>query len=114
MEDKKELLPAVVDARGLNVEITKNLKEMVLVKKGVEADLKAFTEKLLKSMEENSIYSYKDDNVTISYVSESEGLTLDTDLLKEKYPDVYEECLKIKHTKASVRITPTKEKKKKE
>ena len=108
MEDN--LLPVEVDAGKLDLNITKALKNVIIQKKECEKSYKEFSAKLLKSMEQNSIYSYKDDNVTISYVAESETLELDKEMLLEKYPDIYNECLKIKHNNPCVRITVKKDK----
>lgn len=113
MEDNK-YFPTKISAKELDASVTSNLKQAILLKKELDNNYKNFSDKLLESMEANGVYSYKDDNVTISYLAESETLSLNTKMLQEKYPKVYEDCLEIAKKKASVRILVHKDKNKKE
>lgn len=101
--------PVTIDAREISVIATEDIKKAILEKKRVEDEYSKFTSELLKSMEENNILGYKDDNITICYISESESVSLDEKKLKEKYPDVYNDCLVVKHKKSSIRILTKKE-----
>lgn len=105
------LYPVEADINKLDIKTTATLKVAVLEKKRIEEDYKDFTKKLLTSMEENNVWSYKDDNLTITYVSPSDSIGVNLEKLKEKFPEAYEECIKVTHKSASIRITPSKEKK---
>jgi hypothetical protein len=107
-EDMEARFPATIDAREISIVKTEDIKNAILEKKRIEEEYSTFTSQLLKSMEENNILSYKDDNITISYISESESISLDTEKLKEKYPEVYNDCLVVKHKNSSVRILAKK------
>lgn len=59
---------------------------------------------LQEKMEEHGIKSLKSDDITVSYKAENERMSLNQDLLKEKYHSAYMECLEVKPVKASVSI----------
>ena len=107
MEDNKLELMAIQD---LKPELTKDIKTIIEGKKAIEDVYKSLADNLKKSMEENAIYSYKDENVTISYTCASNPIGLDLDKLKTQYPDVYADCLKAGFRGSSIKITLTKTK----
>ena len=59
---------------------------------------------ILAEMEEKNILSLKTETMSISYIGESDRETLDTKKLNRDYPDIYDECVKMSHVNASVRI----------
>ena len=107
MEGKELELLVIKD---LKPEITQEIKNIVVAKKTLEEHYKNMTENLKKSMEENCIYNYKDDNITISYTCASNPISVDLDKLKLKYPEVYADCLKANFRGSSIKITPVKQK----
>ena len=101
--------PVTVDAREISEANSETLKKAAIYRKQIEDDYKKFSAELLKSMEAYNILGYKDENITITYVSESEDLKIDEEKLKEKYPEAYEDCLVVRHKKSSIRIFPKKD-----
>lgn len=59
---------------------------------------------LKDKMEEYDITSLKGEDITVSYKAENERMSLNQELLKEKYHNAYLECLEVKPVKASVSI----------
>lgn len=68
------------------------------------AQLKEIQEAILKQMEEKNIRMFKNDRFTISYVSPTTRVGIDTKRLKEERPDIAEEYKTETQVKASVRI----------
>ena len=94
----------------LKPSITKDISNIIQAKKGLEKAYSQMTKELKESMENLGIYSYKDENITISYTCPSNPITLDLDKLKAKYPDVYNDCLKVGNRSSSFTISLTKKK----
>ena len=103
-----ELIPSSFDVSKINEEESAKIKQGIFLKKTLENQYKKLSSEILACMEKYGIYQYKDDNVTISYVSASDTLSLDEERLKEKYPKVYEDCLTIKSKNSSIRINVKK------
>jgi predicted phage-related endonuclease len=94
----------VLVIKDLQPTVTKDIKNVIVAKKSLEKQYKEMTKQLKESMEEFGIYSYKDDNITISYTCESNPISVDLDKLKTKYPDVYNDCLKTTYRSSSITI----------
>lgn len=62
-------------------------------------------EEIKKEMEAKQIKGIKTDELTISYVEEFDTIKLDQKLLKEKYPDIVDECSKVSTTKSQVKFS---------
>lgn len=60
---------------------------------------------LLKVFKENGIKSCDNEFVKVTYTEPTTRTSVDTALLKEKYPDIYEECLKSSMVKEGIKIT---------
>ena len=93
---------------NLKPSITKDISMVVDAKKELEDKYKAMTRELKESMESNGIYSYQDENITISYTCASNPINVDLDKLKTKYPDVYADCLKVGNRASSITIKSNK------
>lgn len=65
---------------------------------------KKIKDELMKAMEATGVVSLSTDNLTISYVDGFDRETLDAKALREKYPDLYDEFVKMVKVKPSVRI----------
>lgn len=89
---------------------SQKIAEVITAKKQFEEQYNEFAKQLKQSMEVLGIYSYKDDNITISYTCESNPIGVDLDKLKTKYPDVYADCLKVGHRGSSIKISKSKQK----
>ena len=89
------LLDAQTAAKIANFE--RKMKEI----KEAEDALKAA---ILEEMESKGILSIKTEEMTISYIAESERESLDSKKLKEEKPDLYDEYVKFSPVKSSIRI----------
>lgn len=76
-----------------------------------EAEIK---KALVKAMEENGIYKFQGETLSIAYVKAGTRNTFDSKKLKAEHPDIYEQYVKTSETAPSVRITLKKEKEKDE
>lgn len=56
------------------------------------------------AMEKQDIKKYENDFISITYVEATTRNTVDSAKLKEKYLDVYNDCIKISDVKSSIRI----------
>lgn len=74
-------------------------------KKQAEQKAKELKDAIIKAMEERQIKSFENDGIKLTYVAPSTRTTLDSKLVKEKYPEIYDECTKTSQTTASLRIT---------
>ena len=74
-------------------------------KKKAEQRETLLRESLMKAMQENGISEYETDKIKITLIAESTRVTLDSKAVKEKYPNVYEECQKSSTIKPTIRIT---------
>lgn len=72
--------------------------------------IKEFKKAILSEMKERRIKKYNDDELTISLIDAGERESLDTEKIKEKYPEIYNECKKITKVKESIRISISEEK----
>ena len=59
---------------------------------------------LLEAMEQNGIIKIDTPDIMINYVAPTESERLDTKLLKETSPDLYDQFVKFTPVKASIRI----------
>lgn len=73
--------------------------------KKAQDDLRAF---LKKEMEEKGIKKFENNILTITYVDENDVIKFDSNALKEKEPDKYNEYLKLSHVNSSIRISVKK------
>lgn len=86
------------------------LEQYKVLQKELETQAKTLQEKLLVAMEENAITKIQFERMTISYVAPSETSKVDSDKLKELYPDIYNQCLTTQKRKAYAKITLKKDK----
>ena len=70
-----------------------------------------FREKLCKLFEEQGVYNWESPNGTIkaTYVLPYGTMKLDEKLVKEKYPNVYAECVKLSRSKGYIKVTTKRE-----
>lgn len=94
---------AVIDnaAADLIYFYEKRMKEL----KDAEEKLRA---ELLEAMEQNAVVQIKTDKMTLSYVAPSDREWFDKKKFREENADLYDKYIKMKPTKASVRITIAK------
>jgi len=61
--------------------------------------------KIKQVMSESEIKKFENEMVTITYIAPTTRTTIDTKLLKEELPKIYQEYSKVSDVKDSVRIT---------
>ena len=81
------------------------IKRYELMKKEVEEKRDSLREKLLKAMEDNSIRSFENERIKVSYVDPIKRISIDSTRLKKELPEIAEKYSKETVTKASLRIT---------
>lgn len=74
-------------------------------KKKLEEREKLAKQKLLEAMEKYGVKSFETPEVKFLYVAPTTRTTINSKELKEKYPDIANECAKTSEVGASVRIT---------
>lgn len=89
----------------------KTIKELDAQKKKAEEDYKALKAQILAAMTKNGVKNFSTDSISITVKSAYDQTRVDSDKLKEKYPDIYNECKKISHVKESLTITVKGDKK---
>ena len=72
--------------------------------KKAKAEKEKFSNMLLKAMEDGRVMSFDSPSLHISYVDAYDSVLVDGERLKAKYPEVYADCQKVSHRKASLRI----------
>lgn len=61
-------------------------------------------EQLKIAMENVGLKKFENDYIAITYVDSTTRKTVDSAKLKEKYSDIYEDCIKVSNVKSSIRI----------
>lgn len=79
------------------IRIERELKEL----KDKQTELR---EGLLKQMQEHNIKSFKTDGLSLTRKLATTKTSLDSKMLQEKYPEIYNECLKTSEVKESLLI----------
>ena len=79
------------------IRIERELKEL----KDKQTELR---EGLLKQMQDYNIKSFKTDGLSLTRKLATTKTSLDSKMLQEKYPEIYEECLKTSEVKESLLI----------
>lgn len=73
--------------------------------KAQEDEVKSFRKRMAAEMEKQGVVKYEGEHVRISYIAAHETTRVDNNRLKDKYPEVYADCVKTSTTAASVRVT---------
>jgi len=89
--------------------ISKQIADFEKEIKAAKAKEEKLKDMILKEMEDKGILSVENDDLKITYVSETYRTTFDSTKFKEEHSDLYSEYLKDTYVKSSIRIT-TKEK----
>ena len=69
-----------------------------------EENAKKYRDEMLAFFEQQGIKSWETDNIKVTYVPQTERLSVDSKALKDKYPMAYSECQKLNKVKAQLRI----------
>lgn len=99
-----ELVESEKDMAIVEAKITKAIAKLEIQKKTIAEKNTEIREKLKLAMEEKGITGYDNDYLSITYVAPFTKKTVDSKVLKSKYPDIYEECSKTSEVSSSIRI----------
>lgn len=89
------------------VDVIEKIRDLEVAEQDIKSKKEKLKAEILSAMEQYGVKSWEadDKSVLITYVPESESITLDTKGLKEECRDVYDAYAKVTKRKASVRIT---------
>lgn len=73
--------------------------------KAAQEQAKALREEMCKLMKEQGVKSFETDHLKLTFVDETERVTVDSKKLQKDFPEAYEACQKKSTVKASVRVT---------
>lgn len=99
-----EIIKISNEILGIDEETSKKIVELETTIKELKQKEEEIKTTLLEEMEKRNIIKIETDDVIINYIAPTDRETLDTKQLKEKYSEIYDECIKITPVKASVRI----------
>lgn len=89
---------------NLEKEITLAVSDMLNKQKELMAKNDEIKEQLKSAMENVGIKKFENDYIAITYVDATTRKTIDSAKLKEKYSDIYEDCIKVSNVKSNIRI----------
>jgi predicted phage-related endonuclease len=89
----------ILDATAVNniYKFEKEMKRLKIMQDELRKQIK-------EEMEAKNIKKLETDYFSITYVDDFDTIKLDTKMLKEKYPDINDECSKISHTSSSIKV----------
>ena len=87
------------------VEVESLIKQIEEQKKAAEAQAQELRAALMQAMEKNSVTSFENENIKVTYVAATTRTAIDSAKLKKELPEVAEKYTKTSNVKASLRIT---------
>lgn len=94
----------IITSNTLSPEISKKIYDLEVLLKSLKDQEAEIKKALYEAMEKNGIVKIDTDEMAISYIYPTTRETLDSKLLKEELPDIYDSYVKITNVKGSVRI----------
>lgn len=85
-------------------DVLKAITDITVQKKKLEEQEKLMKKKLQEAMEAHGIKKFENAQVSFTYVAPTTRTSVDSAMLKKKYPEIAEECSKTSNVSASVRI----------
>lgn len=89
----------------INQEIIDKLNLFEKQIKEIKLKQEEIREAIKKEMENRNIIGIKTDNININYVDEYDQIRIDNKMLREKYPEIANECSKLTHINSTIKIT---------
>ena len=102
-ERKMLVLDKDIETQMNSLTLAINKSEKILER--MKEQQKKYKDIIMKSMEQQGIKSFENDQVKITYIGKTERTAVDNSKLKLKYPEVYTDVLKISATSPYVKIT---------
>jgi len=93
---------AIAKFEKKNMAVFEALADITKEKKALEEKERALKEDLLRAMEKYNVVSFDNDIIKISYVGESESVSIDTKALRAAEPETYP-AIEMKYSKRTVR-----------
>lgn len=100
---KEETAVATFEAKSVGT--VQRMIDLLKKKKELEEQEKGVREQLVEAMETHGVKSFENDLLKVTFKAASTRSGIDTKLLKEKYPEVYEAVKTTSTVKASVNIS---------
>ncbi len=101
----KQNLPVSGAELAALVEVESLIKQIEAEKKAAEARAADLRAALMAAMEQNSVNSFENDLIKITYVAPTTRTAIDSTRLKKDLPEIAEKYTKTSNVKASLRIT---------
>lgn len=86
------------------IPVLKQIQELEIQAKAIEAAQKDLKEALLQAMEKHNIKKWDNEVMTITYTAPTTRTSIDSAKLKKDLPDVFNEYSKTSNVKSSIRI----------
>lgn len=99
-----ELIRLYGEAAILDGTTAKHIADFEKMAKEIKAKEDALKAAILAEMESKGVLKLETDELNITYVAPTERETLETKILREELPDIYDAYVKISPVKASIRI----------
>lgn len=88
----------------LDAEASKSLKNFELAIKEIKKSQDYYKQQILEEMKSKGIIKIETDDLTITFVDETDRETLDSKAIKQELPDIYDTYTKFTKVKPSIRI----------
>lgn len=103
---EEEVLPIGFDTKLLTIKaLEQQIIDLKQQQEALEAKKSSFISELYEAMYSRGIKKWETDNMNITLVLPTEGVMIDSKLLKERFPDIAKQCEKPKSTKGYLKIT---------
>ena len=104
-ENFEELVPVEQAQLSKLEEAEELIKYYDFLKKKAQEQSDEIKKAIMKAMEDNSVYSFENEALKVTYVAPTTRTTIDSARLKKELPEIAEKYTKRSDVKASLRIT---------
>ena len=95
----------IISANGMLAEKAKHrIAQILEIIDELESEKKTLQAQLLEGMELYGVKKIDNDQFTVTYIEPTTRVSIDQKKLKEKFEEVYLECVKESKVKSSIRI----------
>ena len=86
------------------VAVIQKIADIVTAKKALEEQETELKTKLKEAMEKCNIKKFTSKILNVTYIAATTATSVDSKKLKEKHPDIYDECSKVSNKSAYVKV----------
>lgn len=97
-----------VELATVSTEISTKISLAIETIKRLKEDVKSFETAILNEMEGKGIKKFDNGQISITYIAPYQKKTIDSEMLKQNYENIYNACLKESEVKASIKIKGVK------